>query len=152
MQVVSVATRIPVGFPPAHLTRHIQAYAANAPLSPECQTTVVLTIHTTPFQRRHRPPTARPLPSNINRLIPRLSRAVLRRVGDAQDKVDDDGEELLHNRDGRRKAVREVRNADGDVRNNVRKELDVTKATTYRQDRSQLSPSTSTAGLSRAGG
>ncbi|KAB5513466.1 hypothetical protein GE09DRAFT_1013846 [Coniochaeta sp. 2T2.1] len=44
----------------------------------------------------------------------------------------------------------QVRNADDDVRNNVRKGLDVTKATNYRQNRSRLSPSTSTAGLSRA--
>ncbi|KAK4103865.1 hypothetical protein N658DRAFT_564856 [Parathielavia hyrcaniae] len=44
-----------------------------------------------------------------------------------------------------------VRNADDDVQNNVRKGLDVTKATNYRQNRSPLSPSTSAAGLSRAG-
>ena len=44
-----------------------------------------------------------------------------------------------------------VRNADDDVQNNVRKGFDVTKATNYRQNRSRLSPSTSTAGLSRAG-
>jgi hypothetical protein len=45
----------------------------------------------------------------------------------------------------------QVRNADDDVRNNVRKGLDVTKATNYGQNRSRPSPSTSTAGLSRAG-
>jgi hypothetical protein len=44
-----------------------------------------------------------------------------------------------------------VRNADDDVRNNVRKGLDVTKATNYRQNRSRLSPSASRAGSSRAG-
>ncbi|KAK4243176.1 hypothetical protein C7999DRAFT_44951 [Corynascus novoguineensis] len=44
-----------------------------------------------------------------------------------------------------------VRNADDDVRNNVRKGLDVTKAMNYRQNRSRLSPSTSTASLLRAG-
>ncbi|KAK4248230.1 hypothetical protein C7999DRAFT_40513 [Corynascus novoguineensis] len=44
-----------------------------------------------------------------------------------------------------------VRNVDDDVRNNIRKGLDVTKATNYRQNRSRLSPSTSTAGLLRAG-
>ena len=44
-----------------------------------------------------------------------------------------------------------VRGIDDDVRGNVRKGLDVTKATNYRQNRSRRSPSTSTAGLSRAG-
>ena len=44
-----------------------------------------------------------------------------------------------------------VRNIDDDVRNNVRKALDVTKATNYRQNRSRRSPSTSTAGPSRVG-
>ncbi|KAL2755485.1 hypothetical protein ACRALDRAFT_1051127 [Sodiomyces alcalophilus JCM 7366] len=45
----------------------------------------------------------------------------------------------------------QVRNADDDVRNNVRKGLDVTKATNYRQTLLRHSPSTSTAGLSRTG-
>lgn len=45
----------------------------------------------------------------------------------------------------------QVRNADDDVRNNVRKGLDVTKATNYRQIRSRLSSSTSTASFSRTG-
>lgn len=44
----------------------------------------------------------------------------------------------------------QVRNADDDVRNNVRKGLDVTTATNYRQG-SRLPSSTSTAGLSRTG-
>jgi len=43
-----------------------------------------------------------------------------------------------------------VRNADDDIQNNVRKGLDVTKATNYQEDQSRLSPSTSTAGPSRA--
>ncbi|KAK4197016.1 hypothetical protein QBC40DRAFT_342334 [Triangularia verruculosa] len=42
----------------------------------------------------------------------------------------------------------QVQNTDDDVLNNVRKGLDITKATSYRQNRSRLSPSTSTAGLS----
>ncbi|KAK3689226.1 hypothetical protein B0T22DRAFT_513416 [Podospora appendiculata] len=43
----------------------------------------------------------------------------------------------------------QVRNADDDVRNNVRKGLDITKATNYRQNRSRLPSRTSTPGLSR---
>ncbi|KAL2175530.1 uncharacterized protein P884DRAFT_286564 [Thermothelomyces heterothallicus CBS 202.75] len=42
-----------------------------------------------------------------------------------------------------------VRNADDDVRNNVRKGLDVTKASNYQDDRSQLSPNKYTVGRSR---
>ncbi|EJT69172.1 hypothetical protein GGTG_13281 [Gaeumannomyces tritici R3-111a-1] len=44
-----------------------------------------------------------------------------------------------------------VWNIDDDVRNNVRKALDVTKAANYRQNTSRRSPSTSTAGPSRVG-
>jgi len=44
-----------------------------------------------------------------------------------------------------------VRNADDDVRNNVQKGLDITKATNYREDRLRILPSTSTVGLSRTG-
>ncbi|KAK4133632.1 hypothetical protein BT67DRAFT_382143 [Trichocladium antarcticum] len=44
----------------------------------------------------------------------------------------------------------QVRNADDNVRDNVRKGLDITTATNYRQNRSHLSPSTGTANL-RAG-
>lgn len=43
----------------------------------------------------------------------------------------------------------QVRNADDDVQGNVRKGLDITKATNYQEDRSRL-PSRSSAGLSRA--
>ncbi|KAH8744073.1 hypothetical protein F5883DRAFT_30549 [Diaporthe sp. PMI_573] len=45
----------------------------------------------------------------------------------------------------------QVRGADDDVWSNVRKELDVTKATNYRRDRSALAPSTSAAGTSWGG-
>ncbi|KAK3933951.1 hypothetical protein QBC46DRAFT_400887, partial [Diplogelasinospora grovesii] len=45
----------------------------------------------------------------------------------------------------------QVRGAEDDVRGNVRKELDVTKATNYRRDRSVVAPSTSAARTSRAG-
>ena len=44
-----------------------------------------------------------------------------------------------------------VRGVDDDVQGNVRKGLDVTKATNYRQNRPRRSPSTSTAGPSRVG-
>ncbi|AEO60980.1 hypothetical protein MYCTH_2310762 [Thermothelomyces thermophilus ATCC 42464] len=45
----------------------------------------------------------------------------------------------------------QVQNADDDVRNNVRKGLDVTEATNYRLHRSRLSLSRSAPGISRAG-
>ncbi|KAH8748471.1 hypothetical protein F5883DRAFT_473975 [Diaporthe sp. PMI_573] len=45
----------------------------------------------------------------------------------------------------------QVRGADDDVRGNVRKELDVTKATNYRRDRSALAPSTGAAVALRGG-
>ncbi|KAK4131096.1 hypothetical protein BT67DRAFT_389147 [Trichocladium antarcticum] len=45
----------------------------------------------------------------------------------------------------------QVRDADDDVRDNVRKGLDVTKATNYRPNRSRLSPGTSSVDLLRAG-